>query len=261
MKNTISIAPHSDLHLKNQPTHELFLNHSEPDVIIIAGDIGDMSLSIDSLIQFSEIHPSSHLIFVPGNHEYLTKTCMFKLEAQARDRLAPYDKIHFLQCDSLVIGGTRFLGCTLWPTLRDTPSHRRSEQEGVIAKMKDFKLNYIGDEPLNIAMCRKLGKIHEEWLIKRLKTPFEGKTVTISHFCPINTHISPVYGIQEQTPFYYNDMDSVLSELDTPPDLMISGHTHHNFDFINKKTRFLTNQQGHPGEKVLGYRPNLIIEL
>jgi hypothetical protein len=44
-------------------------------------------------------------------------------------------------------------------------------------------------------------------------------------------------------------------------DLWIHGHTHHCVDFVQNKTRILSNQRGYPDERMPGFNPNLVLEI
>ncbi|WP_019372830.1 metallophosphoesterase, partial [Melaminivora alkalimesophila] len=111
----------SDLHLEAQPQF-----HASPaagaDVLVLAGDIGSfqrgsrLSGEDFGLERFSPLpqHGSwpTPVLFVPGNHEYDAldfDAAHARLRATC-ERLG----IGWLERESIVLGGVRFLGTTLW---------------------------------------------------------------------------------------------------------------------------------------------------
>lgn len=110
--------------------------------------------------------------------------------------------MHALDCGEVVIGGVRFLGCTLWTdfALRiDTPDGPRREVERATAEseavMSDYRAIRVlqpqekdgtrGEEKPSKRALRPADTIalhgtHREWLRERLKLPFQGPTVVVT---------------------------------------------------------------------------------
>lgn len=83
-----------------------------------------------------------------------------------------------------------------------------------------------------------------EWLAQKLREPFTGKTVVISHhgshpFC--------------QHPRFPLDLLTAA--------FWCFGHTHANVDVQVGRCRLVSNQRGYPNEGVRDYQPDLVMAL
>lgn len=109
----------SDLHLERDPTFEPLI-HPGTDVIVLAGDIGSYQARSRlpdedfGLARFSPRRTGStaRVLYVPGNHEF---DGLEHDEAYERlQRVCNYLGIEWLDRETIVIGGVRFIGSTLW---------------------------------------------------------------------------------------------------------------------------------------------------
>lgn len=112
----------SDLHLENDP-HRVFEAAPGIDLLVLAGDVGSYQagsalIGVEAdfgLGQFSPRRPGSpwpRVLYVPGNHEYDGLP-----HARTRQRLRETCTrlgIDWLDRETLVVEGWRFIGCTLW---------------------------------------------------------------------------------------------------------------------------------------------------
>ncbi|MGZ5799945.1 MAG: metallophosphoesterase, partial [Burkholderiaceae bacterium] len=100
----------SDIHLESGP-YELPPD-LDCDVIVAAGDIGCGTQGVQWLKTLGK-----PVIYVLGNHEYWSdkenSTDMFDIIDQARAEAAG-SNVNFLENESVVIDGVRFLGATFW---------------------------------------------------------------------------------------------------------------------------------------------------
>ena len=113
----------SDLHLSVQP---LAAPDTDADVVVLAGDLGRPAMAIEWAKQFTQ--PT---LFVAGNHEYYgadLQSTVTRLQALSRN-----STVSVLECDCRVIGGVRFLGCTLWSNHRLYETDQEREQAMAIA--------------------------------------------------------------------------------------------------------------------------------
>jgi len=83
------------------------------DVMVCAGDVvtGDIAMSIEMVAAISRGKPA---LFVAGNHEWRGS-----IDAVLENGRAAADRhgIHWLELDTVEIGGVRFAGATLWTPL------------------------------------------------------------------------------------------------------------------------------------------------
>ena len=232
----------SDLHLE---VHPHFAPQPTPgaDVLVLAGDIG--SYQAGSLLgAMGDEHFGLErfanwpvpVIFVPGNHEY---------DAQdfdaAHERLrATCERLglHWLERETLVLGGVRFVGTTLWTDFDalaedegSTDLARRLRQRDKAFRAANFYLRKTGGTrsgtPFLAAEMREQGLLCQAWLRETLATPFEGATVAITHFAPSLRSADPRYGLVPGTAGFCNALDDCLEH--TP--LWLHGHLHTPIDY------------------------------
>jgi hypothetical protein len=202
----------SDLHLEQSPD---FVPEGAPgaDVLVLAGDIG--SYQRDSRLRDPDFglgrfsprlgdSPWRAVLYVPGNHEYddlpfdetharLRATC---------ERLG----ITWLEQQSVVLDGVRFVGATLWADFEAIARHpppaavlaRHGTGETQLTwqmrqREKAFRAaNYYlatnttfrDGRPLLAEDMRELSLESQAWLRRALAEPFDGITVAVTHFAP-----------------------------------------------------------------------------
>ncbi|MDD2545236.1 MAG: metallophosphoesterase [Burkholderiaceae bacterium] len=233
----------SDLHLE---VHPHFVPEPAPDaeVLVLAGDIGSYqpgSLLADGdfgLARFSPLPQFASwptpVILVPGNHEYdmqdfdaahtrLRHTC---------DRLG----IQWLERETLVLGGTRFVGTTLWSdfdALADPASDTTQQlrQRDKAFRAANFYLRKTGGtrggQPFLAEGVRAQSLECQRWLRAALDQPFDGATVVVTHFAPSLRSADPRYGRVPGTAGFCNALDDLLPQAR----LWLHGHLHAPSDY------------------------------
>lgn len=235
----------SDLHLEAHP-------HFQPepapgaDLLVLAGDIGsyqggsqlageDFGLERFSPLPRGAGWPTP-VLFVPGNHEYdmqdfdaahdrLRRTC---------DRLG----LLWLERETLVQGGVRFVGTTLWSDFdaladdeRCTDLARRLRLRQKAFRAANFYLSKTGttraDAPWLAEAVREQALACRAWLEEALARPFEGPTVAVTHFAPSLRSADPRYGLVPGTAGFCNALDHLLPHAQ----LWLHGHLHAPSDY------------------------------
>src|SRR5476649_1602654 len=101
----------SDLHLeyleRRFPDYRA-VEHSDADVLILAGDISARTRALDLFSDWP-----CPVIYVPGNHEFYDSS-IDDVVTEFELRAAAYPNIHVLAPGGVEIAGVRFVGCTLW---------------------------------------------------------------------------------------------------------------------------------------------------
>ncbi|MBA4113972.1 MAG: metallophosphoesterase [Verminephrobacter sp.] len=235
----------SDLHLE---VHPQFVPEPAPDadLLVLAGDIGsyqnDSQVAGDNfgLERFSPLPQwggwPTPVVFVPGNHEYdmqdfdaahdrLRRTC---------DRLG----LLWLERETLVLDGVRFVGTTLWSDFDALADHeqctdltRRLRLRQKAFRAANFYLAKTGTTragtPWLAEPMREQALACMTWLEDALARPFDGPTVAITHFAPSLRSADPRYGLAPGTAGFCNALDHLLPRAT----LWLHGHLHAPSDY------------------------------
>jgi predicted phosphodiesterase len=246
----------SDLHIEMRD-NDYHLNKTDADVIVLAGDIHVGLPAINFAIQESKRH-NKDVIIIAGNHEFYGHD-YHEMLSKMRLAASHHSLVHFLENDSVVINGTRFIGCTLWTDyLGNNP-----ENEGIHLAYCNVKLRdhiAIRDRNVNFG-TKKAQKINQEskkFLNEQLDTKFEGKTVVVTHHGPSLKCQHKNYKFNEVSAAFISDFKQLVRKAD----LWIYGHTHSSLDSKVGNCKLVSNQQGYPGENIpVPFKPNWIIEV
>ena len=264
----VNIQLLSDLHLESNP-HFRATPAPEADLLVLAGDIGSyqagssltrLQIADFGLQQFSPL-PSSQggaawptpVLFVPGNHEYdgLDFDDARALLKSACQRLG----LTWLEQETLVINGVRFVGSTLWTdfdalTAQQTSGSGMTPGAQLKAREKAFraanfylKKNHSlrAGQPLLAEDVRELALSSQAWLQDALEVPFDGPTVAVTHFAPTLDSADPRYGLNPGTAGFCNALDALLP-LAT---VWLHGHLHCPNDFVKSGCRVVANPLGY----------------
>jgi predicted phosphodiesterase len=273
----------SDLHLEVHPN---WVPEPLPraDLLVLAGDVGSYqpgSLLLDGDFGLGRFSPlrgwPTPVVFVPGNHEYDT----FDFDA-AHDRLRATCArlgIHWLERETLVLGGVRLVGTTLWtdfdalspqapvnPKTSSQPTAHLLAQQ-LKAREKAFRAaNYYLKKTLTTRHgtpwlaegLREQALACQAWLRSALAEPFAGPTVAITHFAPSLLSADPRYGMVPGTAGFCNALDDLLPSAQ----LWLHGHLHSPSDYRVGDCRVVANPLGYARkDEQVGYRPELLIEI
>ena len=278
----VNIQLISDLHLESHP-HFILKPASGADVLVLAGDIGsyqegslltELGIADFGLARFSPLPQTAGgaawptpVLFVPGNHEYdgldfdatrvrLQQTC---------ERLG----IVWLEEQSLVLMGTRFIGSTLWADFDALAPREDAGNNGdppgalqIKAREKAFraanfylKKNHAlrGGLPMLAPQLREESLKSQAWLRQALNAPFDGPTVVVTHFAPSLGSADPRYGLVAGTAGFCNALDDLLPLAR----LWLHGHLHCPVDYAVQTCRVVANPLGYArkGEQA-GFRPD-----
>jgi predicted phosphodiesterase len=239
----------SDLHLEAHP-HFQATPAPGADVLVLAGDIGSYqtgSLLTGEYFGLERFSPLPQfaawpcpVLFVPGNHEYDMQDWD---AAHARLRqVCETLGIIWLERESLVMDGVRFVGTTLWTDYDAIALQDDKVQAGDVGrllKLRDksfraanFYLRKTGgtrhDAPFLAEPMREQALACQHWLRDALAQPFEGKTVAVTHFAPSLRSSDPRYGLVPGTAGFCNALDDLLPHAD----LWLHGHLHAPSDYL-----------------------------
>jgi hypothetical protein len=278
----VNIQLLSDLHLESNPR---FTAQPTPgaDLLVLAGDIG--SYQPGSLLegqdfglrQFSPLPVDqggagwpTPVLFIPGNHEYdgldfeatharLRETC---------ERLG----LVWLEQQSLVLQGVRFIGSTLWADFDalgaaaaaagDITLGEQLKNREKAFRAANFYLRtnhaFQDGQPMLAEGVRDRGLASQAWLRQALAQPFDGPTVVVTHFAPSLMSADPRYGLAPGTAGFCNALDDLLGQAQ----LWLHGHLHCPSDYVKNGCRVVANPLGYArkGEQD-AFKPDLLIKI
>lgn len=224
------------------------------DAIILAGDIGEWLNGLEWARNRFEYQP---IIYVAGNHEYYDNdlAILDELRAKAKEL-----DIHFLENDSVIIHGVRFLGCTLWT---DFDGHSPEEiylawatlndykyifcrkwwsneqyREGALKLMQPDSLFGFDPEYFSPTVAFVLHKQSLAWLQQQLDQHYDGQTVVVTHHAPtMRSTTNAAYG---------SNLEYFLKNNSGKIDLWCHGHIHNTLDYEVSGVRIVCNARGYP---------------
>jgi Icc-related predicted phosphoesterase len=267
----------SDLHLEAHP-HWMPTPAPGADLLVLAGDVGSYQsgsqLNDDyfGLARFSPLHGwPTPVLFVPGNHEYDAQD-FDAAHARLRACCARLGLI-WLERESVVIQGVRFVGTTLWSDFDALASELNSNSSAnalaqqLKSRDKAFRAaNYYlrktdttrGGEPWLAPGLREQALICQDWLRAALNTPFDGPTVVVTHFAPSLRSADPRYGLTPGTAGFCNALDSLLPRAR----LWLHGHLHAPSDYVHLGCRVVANPLGYARKnEQITFKPAACIEI
>lgn len=261
----------SDLHIETHPALQM-RPIPGADLLILAGDIGSYQegsrlLEPDfGLTRFSPRHGwPTRVLYIPGNHEY-DNADYDDVHARLRTTCETLG-IEWLERETLVIEGVRFIGTTLWadfdalvePTDDLATALRKRGKAMRAANFYLQKAATMQDGALFLAEnMREHSLACQAWLRDALASHFDGPTVVVTHFAPTLASADPRYGLVPGTAGFCNSLDDLLPLAD----LWLHGHLHCAFDYMKEGCHVIANPLGYVGKgEQEGFRPALLIEV
>lgn len=236
----------SDLHLE-------FSSFTPPrtdaDVVILAGDIHTQCRGVGWANQTFD----RKVIYVSGNHEFYSGHIDHTLR-KMRDAAAPH--VYVLENQVWIRNEIRFLCATGWTDFTSTGDKFTATMIcGHL--MNDFKMiraeeNY---RRLRLADVVELNRATFEFLRHELSQPFEGKTVVVTHHCPV-AELAGEENDGHLSAALFNRWHALLPLVD----VWIFGHTHCAIDIDLGGCRLISNPRGYPQEQT-GFIPDFTIEI
>jgi hypothetical protein len=203
------------------------------------------------------------VVYVSGNHE-LYGQVLQTAEAQLQDEAQAHG-VHWLQCAGVVIGGVRFLGCTLWTDLRLPILYRctgelRSNADLAMSeaqdRLADFDaISFRSRSPRALAGGRggagpwrpldmlRTHYAHRRWLAAALAVPFDGPTVVVTHHAPSLQSVVERWRDDPLSACYASQLPRRFFSV---PSLWVHGHTHTSHRYRIGRCQVVCNPRGYP---------------
>jgi len=222
---------------------------------------GDIAVGTHGIEWARRHFADTPIIYVPGNHEFYgaqLPEALGVLREAARDC-----DVHFLDGDACVVGGTRFLGATLWTDYAlygSEPADLDRAMADALDEMNDFRMiKWTDGECLTPDQVREMHLAKARWLADSIAEPFAGPTVVITHHLPHRLSIHPRFEGTRYNPCFASDLDHLVR---APVALWVHGHTHESIDYIVNGTRVFCNPRGYiPSEPNSSFDRSGLVEL
>ncbi len=243
----------SDLHLEERKSIPDDIFPTDPiqpnSICILNGDISEPDL--DSYTQFLQEAKSKfdHVIVCIGNHECYYSSLWYA-DTKCRQICEELGCI-FLEKESVVIDGVKFIGTTLWsnitPEVYAMLNKKCLKGYHSIEEFSDENFDYS-----SVLFEENLNYIQAELAISDLPC------VVITHHAPTRLMNNSQRGrCMKMEAVYCNDLDDMFS---APIVLWVSGHTHVARILEINNVLLVSNPYGRKKEKT-GYDRNLYISL
>lgn len=248
----------SDLHNEISP-YSPHLRSYDADLIILAGDIG---ANVDGILWARKTWPDQAIIYIAGNHEFYRGIRLEILDGLRKT--AKESNVIFLENDTVVFDGVRFIGCTLWTDFELFGAD--TKQKNMLHApygLLDYKMIFETDKKTNFTPVKSLDLNAQSvfFLKEELNKSFDGETVVVTHHLPSIKSISAKYIDDPLSAGFASNLDHLLGK----SELWIHGHTHDSFDYRSKGTRVICNPRGYstyrrPVEN-FNFKPDLLVDI
>ncbi len=245
----------SDLHCDSS----LWSPAAVPDhnVLVVAGDVSNNPEgAILELYRIAQ-HTHAPIVFVPGNHDYFGAAI-----TDAFDGLVT-GAVHVLRPGaSVVIGGVRFVGSTLWTDF-DLGDDRHAAEAWAARHMPEYGRVVRRDGQLiwPIDLFDEHQR-HRTALEEQLQVPHNGPTVVVTHHAPSIRSLHPGDRGDVSAGAYASDLEELIER--HRPGLWVHGHIHHASDYRIGDTRVICNPRGYQSAgwaERTGWDETLVVEV
>jgi Calcineurin-like phosphoesterase len=198
------------------------------------------------------------VLYVAGNHEPYGHA-LPALTGELR-RAAAGSSVRVLENDEALIGGVRFLGCTLWSDFDFAGPEQRADSMKLCALLvNDYE--HIEFAPRRRTLqprdTRTLHVASRRWLAARLARPHDGPTVVVTHHAPLIRTRPADPAVRALAGAFASDLTALMGR--ERVDLWIFGHTHRAADLDVRGTRVVSNPRGYPDAPVRGFDPQRVV--
>ena len=228
------------------------------DAMVVAGDVdrsaGDTEQTLLMLARWSP----APIVFVPGNHDVQDVA----LDAWDRGNEDLLDRgIHvLLSGQSVVIGGVRFVGATLWSDFGLADDRYGSEAWAAKHMPEYGKVRRPDGGLIWPADTRAAHARHRAAIEGVLATLHDGPTVVVTHHAPSRRSIAGSVEVSDAA--FASDLEDLIMRYQ--PTLWVHGHVHQHHDYLIGNTRVLANPRGYEGPdwyEDSGFVEDLVVEI
>lgn len=208
------------------------------DVLVAAGDIDHGWYGLRDLM---DKYLTTHVIYVPGNHEYYG-TSISKLNEELIEVSENKDNIHvFIDGGTVTIDDVKFVGGVGWSA---------PEDDHVKRMINDYRMINDSHE-----ITKDLRKYFIDYL-RLMSDNTNRKLIGIMHFLPTMDCVSerwrkPVHDLLNREYFVTHIPEDLMAKFD----YFLFGHTHDQVNCRINSTELISNPRGYPTERDYQWRP------
>lgn len=244
----------SDLHLEVADLRAP-LAIPDADVCVVAGDLCRAPANGIHWLAENIAH-AMPCVYVAGNHEFYKNSIREGLEDGCA-AAARFNNVHFLENQSVVIDGVRFLGATLWTDYRIEGSPELAMRYAR-ERMNDYKQIAAQRNPWQRFLPQTAYRMHQDSK-RSIETSLKSDpipTVVVTHHLPHANSIPARFKGDLLNAAYASDLSQIIEE--QQPTLWIHGHTHDSCDYHVGATRVVCNPRGYEDENT-DFDPRLVV--
>jgi predicted phosphodiesterase len=237
----------SDLHIE---FGELGVPPTVADAVVLAGDVHVGAQAARWSLKLAD-RLGIPVVLVAGNHEHYNvardpECCLPRnVELLRRAAAASGGSLVYLERQSAVVAGIRFVGCTLWTDfeLFGDPAQWMGHAE---IGMTDFHvINARPGERFTSNDARREFLAARRYLDEALAERCPMPTVVVTHHLPSSRSVTPRFRTHPLTPAYASNLDDLVERSGAA--LWVHGHTHDSVDYAIGATRVVCNPRGYCG--------------
>lgn len=239
----------SDLHEEFCGTTIMDLVNPDADIVIVAGDITHGVGLAELALQAAKSNPDIEFIVIAGNHEFYQRGFDYQDYLSCVplwNKLS--NNLHFLENTSVVLSkfDLELFGGVGWSNISKLNDVNTLSLQ---LKVNDFKSISVNNQVLTPSKMRALNCEFRNACIKSMSASTAQNKLVVTHFPQSVELRHSKYPVDLLTCYFCSDDNELIRELATHGvGVMVSGHTHDNFDCIVEGVRQISNQIGYPHE-------------
>jgi predicted phosphodiesterase len=243
----IRIRVLSDLHIE---FGDLSVPTRDADLMVLAGDV-HVGLAAAAWADDLAKRLGIPVVLIAGNHEHYDSLrrpgqhLAGIIEGLRAAAAASSGRVVFLERESAIMAGIRFVGCTLWTDfeLAGDPGTAMARAENAI---NDFRaIAYRPGVRFTARDARHEFMLGRQFLETELAKPYDGPTVVITHHLPSLRSVAKRFENDALNPAFASHLDALVERSGAA--LWIHGHTHDSCDYTIGATRVICNPRGYAG--------------
>ncbi len=249
--------------------------------LALCGDIGNPF--VPTYKKFLDMHTDlyAHILILSGNHEYYTgkkQRTMRNADDEIQKIVDEYENVTYLNMNRIIIGRTKFIGCTLWSNVSEIEEIAESimnDYKHIFIDSPDTeeRFEYIFSDYRNQKKFIRSGRrrlkasdvslIHIrmlKWLQNQINKfdPNDNKRKYDNII--VLTHHAPSFSMLDKSDLYSMCYGTNCEDMMVLPiKYWISGHTHVSKQVTINETTCLSNCMGYPGQKGTNFDPTKFI--